>query len=367
MHGIGATDLQVTHLFQRKIAIDAFIGSIAGASRRGRGSAAAGRRRGLCRGADRRRDAWAVTDLIDPCLASARAYRARHLGCPDGGAAGTARGLMISRARRAPAAALRARLRPVRLHARQAGARRCASATDAAVVLTGGPGRIEHAIDVLRPGKAKRLLVAGVDPSVTKADLARRIPGSAKWLDMLRRSRQRIGRHALQCGRGGRWLAKHNFDSLRLITSDWHMRRARYEFEKVLGRKYQLVTDAVRTEPSFLTLFGEYNKYLLRRRRGLGRPLMALLRSLLYAAIFYPATVTLGPGGHRRELFGRRSDARGGAELGRAPSLADASMSSAFACASKATFRRAASDRGQAPVDVRDARDGAPRAICRSS
>lgn len=31
MHGIGATDLQVTHLFQRKIALDAFIGSIAGA------------------------------------------------------------------------------------------------------------------------------------------------------------------------------------------------------------------------------------------------------------------------------------------------------------------------------------------------
>ena len=30
MHGIGATDLQVTHLFQRKIAIDAFIGSVTG-------------------------------------------------------------------------------------------------------------------------------------------------------------------------------------------------------------------------------------------------------------------------------------------------------------------------------------------------
>jgi len=30
MHGIGATDLQVTHLFQRKILIDAFVGSIAG-------------------------------------------------------------------------------------------------------------------------------------------------------------------------------------------------------------------------------------------------------------------------------------------------------------------------------------------------
>ena len=30
MHGIGATDVQVTHLFQRKIAIDALIGSVAG-------------------------------------------------------------------------------------------------------------------------------------------------------------------------------------------------------------------------------------------------------------------------------------------------------------------------------------------------
>lgn len=30
MHGIGATDLQVTHLFQRKILIDAFVGSVTG-------------------------------------------------------------------------------------------------------------------------------------------------------------------------------------------------------------------------------------------------------------------------------------------------------------------------------------------------
>ena len=32
MHGIGATDLQVTHLFQRRIAIDAFAGSVGGAA-----------------------------------------------------------------------------------------------------------------------------------------------------------------------------------------------------------------------------------------------------------------------------------------------------------------------------------------------
>jgi cell division transport system permease protein len=35
MHGVGATDLQVTHLFQRKIAIDAFVGSIAGGAAAG--------------------------------------------------------------------------------------------------------------------------------------------------------------------------------------------------------------------------------------------------------------------------------------------------------------------------------------------
>jgi cell division transport system permease protein len=32
MHGIGSTDLQVTHLFQRKIAIDALVGSLGGAA-----------------------------------------------------------------------------------------------------------------------------------------------------------------------------------------------------------------------------------------------------------------------------------------------------------------------------------------------
>ena len=32
MHGIGATDVQVTHLFQRKIALDALVGSLGGAA-----------------------------------------------------------------------------------------------------------------------------------------------------------------------------------------------------------------------------------------------------------------------------------------------------------------------------------------------
>jgi hypothetical protein len=43
------------------------------------------------------------------------------------------------------------------------------------------------------------------------------------------------------------------------------MRRARYEFSKLLGPRYRVQQDAVRSEPGLLTLFGEYNKYVLRR------------------------------------------------------------------------------------------------------
>ena len=137
--------------------------------------------------------------------------------------------------------------------------------TDAAIVLTGGPGRIEHAIDILRDHRAKRLLVAGADPSVTKADIARRIKGSGKLLKCFVDLGSESVDTRSNAEEAGRWLAQRHFTSVRLITSDWHMRRARYEFHKVLGGKYRVVTDAVRSEPRFLTLFGEYNKYLLRR------------------------------------------------------------------------------------------------------
>ena len=140
-----------------------------------------------------------------------------------------------------------------------------AAPTDAAVVLTGGSGRIEHALDVVRVGKARRLLVAGADPSVTKADLARRIRGSAGLLKCCVDLGSESVDTRTNAEEAGRWLGQHKFHSVRLITSDWHMRRARFEFEKVLGSKYRLTIDGVRTEPSFLTLFGEYNKYVLRR------------------------------------------------------------------------------------------------------
>ena len=140
-----------------------------------------------------------------------------------------------------------------------------AQSTDAAIVLTGGSGRLEHGIEDLRTGKAKRLLVAGADPAVTKRDLAQRLPGSRDLLKCCVDLGSESVDTRSNAEEAARWLAKHNFGSLRLITSDWHMRRARYEFNRVLKNRYVMISDAVRTEPSFITLFGEYNKYLLRR------------------------------------------------------------------------------------------------------
>jgi uncharacterized SAM-binding protein YcdF (DUF218 family) len=140
-----------------------------------------------------------------------------------------------------------------------------AQPTDAAVVLTGASGRIERGIDVLKDGKARRMLIAGADPSVTKTDLTRRIPTGARLIKCCVDLGSESVDTRTNAEEAQRWLAQHRFHSVRLITSDWHMRRARYEFDKVLGDKTKLVTDGVRTEPSFLTLFGEYNKYVLRR------------------------------------------------------------------------------------------------------
>jgi len=67
-------------------------------------------------------------------------------------------------------------------------ARADAAATDAAVVLTGGAGRLEHAIDVLKDHKAGRLLVAGADAFDTNAG-AKRVPNPSAAL--CRKNRRR--------------------------------------------------------------------------------------------------------------------------------------------------------------------------------
>ncbi|MCW3797757.1 YdcF family protein [Sphingomonas sp. BN140010] len=141
-----------------------------------------------------------------------------------------------------------------------------ATRTQGIVVLTGGPGRIERGIELMQRHQAQRMLIAGADPSVRPADLRRRLgPRSARVL----RCCVDLGSESVDtrsnAEEAGRWIGRRGYRSVRLITSDWHMRRAEYEFHHHLGKEVTIIPDAVPTRPRFLTLFGEYNKYVLRR------------------------------------------------------------------------------------------------------
>ncbi|MES2903985.1 MAG: YdcF family protein [Pseudomonadota bacterium] len=137
--------------------------------------------------------------------------------------------------------------------------------TDAIVVITGGEGRIERAVEVLADRKGKRLLIAGADPAVTKDDLVRRLQGRRRLLQCCVDLGSESVDTRSNAEEARRWLEKKNYRTARLITSDWHMRRAAYEFDRQLNGKVNIVQDAVKSEPNFMTLFAEYNKYLLRR------------------------------------------------------------------------------------------------------
>jgi len=138
--------------------------------------------------------------------------------------------------------------------------------TDAVIVLTGGPGRIERGVEVMAAGQAKRMLIAGADPSVTRGDLVRRLgPKAARPFSCCVDLGSESVDTRSNAEEAERWMKRRNYRSLRLITNDWHMRRASYEFRRHLGGDYRIVADAVPTRPRFRTLFGEYNKLLLRR------------------------------------------------------------------------------------------------------
>ena len=77
--------------------------------------------------------------------------------------------------------------------------------------MTGGAGRIEHGIAVLKRGEAKRMLVAGADPSVTSTDLIRRLGGEARLV----RCCVDLGSESVDTRSNAeealRWLAKHDY------------------------------------------------------------------------------------------------------------------------------------------------------------
>ena len=58
------------------------------------------------------------------------------------------------------------------------------------------------------------------------------------------------------------WLADRRFRRVRLVTTDWHMRRALSEFRTSIPAGVEITGDAVASNPPLGTLFLEYNKLL---------------------------------------------------------------------------------------------------------
>ena len=137
--------------------------------------------------------------------------------------------------------------------------------TDAIVVFTGGKGRIDRALDLLQQGQAKRVLISGVDRDVRPADLAEAYHRPMALIACC----VALGREAVDTRSNGeevaRWVERRGYKSVRLVTSDWHMRRARFEVERALPDDVTILSDAVPTRPSLSTLWLEYHKLLLRR------------------------------------------------------------------------------------------------------
>ena len=136
------------------------------------------------------------------------------------------------------------------------------SRTDAIVVPTGGLGRIERGLDMLERGRARAMLVTGVGRAVKPGEFAAQYKVPARLMHCC----VTLGFAAVNtrgnAAETAEWMHKHRFVSLRLVTTDWHMRRAALELEAALPPDVVVVEDAVRSRPGMRILFLEYHKLI---------------------------------------------------------------------------------------------------------
>ncbi|MEL7681640.1 YdcF family protein [Citromicrobium bathyomarinum] len=140
--------------------------------------------------------------------------------------------------------------------------------TDAVIVPTGYAGRIERGLEVVQTDSADTLLVTGVDPEVKPGEFAAQFEVPEDVMECC----VTLGFAATDT-RGNaqetrEWVEANGIKSLRLVTSDWHMRRAATELRRQLPGDVKLIKDAVRSEPSLWLLLIEYHKWLVSRTVG---------------------------------------------------------------------------------------------------
>lgn len=151
------------------------------------------------------------------------------------------------------------------------------SNADGIVVLTGGTSRISDALELLASGRGKRLLITGVNPGTTTGDIAREMVNYNTLLSCcvdLDYSALNTYGNAVQARR---WALAHDFHSLIVVTSGYHMPRALAELAHQLPDvrmvPFPVVTDRLRIEPWWSSgdttrlVLSEYLKYLAAKVR----------------------------------------------------------------------------------------------------
>ncbi|HWL03309.1 MAG TPA: YdcF family protein [Xanthobacteraceae bacterium] len=158
---------------------------------------------------------------------------------------------------------------------------------DGIVALTGGAARVTDAIELLASGRGKRLLISGVHPATSAAEISRLKPDYARLV----RCCVDLDRDALNTWGNAtntrRWVEQQGFRSIIVVTSNYHMPRAMMELSRQLPDvellPYPVVSPTLRTEPWWASLattrlvFSEYVKYILALVRMQAEPLLAPL------------------------------------------------------------------------------------------
>jgi uncharacterized SAM-binding protein YcdF (DUF218 family) len=148
---------------------------------------------------------------------------------------------------------------------------------DAIVVLTGGQARVNEAVRLLEEGRAGRLLISGVHPGTTREQLAAVTSSNMP----LERSSVDLDRDALNtagnASETATWVRKNGFSSLLVVTSAYHLPRAKVELSDALPDvsliaypvfSKDLKLDAWYREPATIRLLmREYLKYIVARLR----------------------------------------------------------------------------------------------------